>query len=104
MRTIGELIEVIRASGVALSLTPEDRLRYAGPALSDLDVATLRANRDAVISIMTLERRLDLGWNRCEAEKDPQRKAQLETFWIQLLNEYEAACGQVAEQQEGAAA
>jgi hypothetical protein len=104
MATIGTLIERIRAGGVTLAVAPHGRVRYAGPALSPRDVEALRRNRDAVAAVFTLEGRLALGWDRCEREEDPERKATLEAFWIRLLHEYEATCDEVAAQWEGAAA
>lgn len=49
--------------------------------------------------IATLILRLDQGWDLCERESDPERRRGLETFWIQLLLEYERTCN--AERQAG---
>lgn len=36
--------------------------------------------------------RLDRGWDLIEQEPDRDRRDEMETFWIQLLHEYERAC------------
>ena len=39
-----------------------------------------------------LERRLEMGWQKCELARSAEEKQQLEDFWIKLLDQYEALC------------
>ena len=43
-------------------------------------------------TIAILVGRLNTGWLMCERESDPNRKAELEAYWTNLLREYERAC------------
>jgi hypothetical protein len=45
-----------------------------------------------------LEHRLRTGERMIEAEPDPEKRERLETFWINLLRQYEAAIDQERDQ------
>ena len=46
--------------------------------------------------ICALEVRLDIGWVRCEEERDPVERNRLEDHWIGLLGQYEERCDRLA--------
>jgi len=49
-------------------------------------------------SIEQIEQRLRTGERMIEAEPDPDKRERLETFWINLLRQYEAAIDQERDQ------
>jgi hypothetical protein len=39
-----------------------------------------------------LERRLEIGWQKCEVARSAEERQRLEDFWIKLLDQYQALC------------
>ncbi len=49
--------------------------------------------------VAILERRLEIGWEMCEREDDPNEQHRLEDYWLQLLADYERAVDRERQQE-----
>jgi hypothetical protein len=92
LTTISGLVTRLSACGVVMDRTTTCDIVLSGTRPSDQMIDQVKVNKDALVSLLTLERRLVHGWTVCNAETNPARRTWLEEHWAALLQEYERAC------------